>query len=298
VVGYRQFCNKIWNAFKLVTNWVRDLPVFELSKSRLIDSPYIHKRDRWILSRLNNATKECQTSLLNYQFANATTALFSFFLYDFCDVYLELVKPTLYMKVEEYVSSIAEELKKHAKEGEFEEKLSQKKRITQATLYTVLEQYLRLLHPFMPFLTEELWQRLPSRNMYRTEESIMIAPYPKSQEEWDNSAVEKDMELVKESIHSARSLRSTYRIQNNTKAKFYFKTDSSSIRSLVEDQSDDFCTLAKGECLQYLELSEGMSLPKGHGLTVVSDQLSLLVDLTKLIDVETELNRLSKEVER
>jgi valyl-tRNA synthetase len=298
VVGYRQFCNKIWNAFKLVTNWVRDLPVFELSKSKLIDSAHIHKRDRWILSRLNNATKECQTSLINYQFANATTALFSFFLYDFCDVYLELVKPILYMKLEEYEASISEELKAHAKEGEFEEKLSQKKRITQATLYTVVEQYLRLLHPFMPFLTEELWQRLPSRNMYRTEESIMIAPYPKSQEEWDNSAVEKDMELVKESIHSARSLRSTYRIQNNTKAKFYFKTDSSSIRSLVEDQSDDFCTLAKGECLQYLELSEGMSLPKGHGLTVVSDQLSLLVDLTKLIDVETELSRLSKEVER
>lgn len=237
----------------------------------------VSKRDRYILSRLNQATNECITSLTNYTFANATTALFSFFLYEFCDVYLELVKPVFANTSEENYN---------------------RRRIAQATIYTVLEQYLRLLHPFMPFLTEELWQRLPNRRQYATAETIMLAPYPKDHDEWTDLESEKDMAIVKELIHSARSLRTQYKIANHVKADFYFKTDSEAVKRAVLEQADDFCTLAKGTFLQFAELAEGQPLPKGYCISVVSDQLSLLVNLTGLIDIDTELVRLSKEVER
>lgn len=263
---------------------------------QILYSTVVAKRDRWILSRLNQTTKECQSSLANYAFANATTALFSFFLYDFCDVYLELVKPVLNTKLEDLLAAYPEnEREQHT--AECEERLFQKKRVTHATLYTVLEQYLRLLHPFMPFITEELWQRLPNRRMYRSEETIMTANYPKPDEDWEDVATERNMEIIKEAIHSARSLRSTYRIANNVKAKFFFKTDFPSVRHVMEEQADDFCTLAKGESLHFIELPDG-SLPRGHCITVVSDQLSLLVDLTGLIEVDIELQRLQKEIDR
>ena len=219
---------------------------------QILYSIEVSKRDRFILSRLNQTTKECQISLENYAFANATTALFSFFLYDFCDVYLELVKPVFADTSEENYN---------------------RRRIAQATIFTVLEQYLRLLHPFMPYVTEELWQRLPNRLQYSNEATIMIASYPQENDEWTDIAVEKDMEIMKQLIHAARSLRTQYKIANHIKADFYVKTDSSDLKTAVLEQADDFCTLAKGNFLQGIELGEGQALPSGYCVTVVSDQL-------------------------
>jgi valyl-tRNA synthetase len=247
-------------------------------RNEIVSSSDASQRDRFILSRLNHITKECQSALTNYSFAAATTALHSFFLYDLCDVYLELVKPV-------FADSSSEN--------------SNRKRIAQATLYTVLEQYLRLLHPLMPYLTEELWQRLPNRKLFTQQETIMLSSYPKDQENWTDLTSEQNMETVKELIHSARSLRVQYKIANHIKADFYFKTDSLTLKESILAQADDFCTLAKGNFLQWIDLSgEDSSLPKGYCITVVSDQLSLLVNLTGLIDIDTELIRLKKEIER
>lgn len=273
IVGYRQFCNKIWNAFRFATNYVSDfIPLLAMNR-QILHSIHVTKRDIYILSRLNSTTEEVNNALKNYQFAVATSALHSFFLYDFCDLYLELVKP---------VFSNTE----HA----------ERRRVAQATLYTVLEQYLRLLHPFMPFVTEELWQRLPNLDQMMPQDTIMQAPYPKAIEDWVNPSADVDMELIKEVIHSARSLRSQYKIANHVKANFYFKTENEQLKAVISEQADDFCTLAKGNFLQFFDPSQ--EVPKGYCIQVVSDQISLLVDLTGLIDVDTELARLTKDVER
>ena len=275
VVGYRQFCNKIWNAFRFATMYVTDFIPLLAMNYQLLHSLTISPRDRFILSRINATTKEVNHALSTYQFAAATTALYSFFMYDFCDLYLELVKPVF---------------------ADMSPENAHRRRTTQATLYTVLEQYLRLLHPLMPFVTEELWQRMPSRAEYMPQETIMLAPYPKVIEEWTDEAAEQHMSLVKEAIHSARSLRVQYKIANHVKANFYFRTESEDVKNAVLEQAVDFCTLAKGNFLQFFPTDQ--EVPKGYCIQVVSDQLSLLVDLTGLIDIDTEIARLTKEIER
>ena len=275
VVGYRQFCNKIWNAFKFTMTYVKDFTPFADMQSYVLNSSHAQPRDLWILSRLNATIVETDNAITSYLFGNATTALHSFFLYDLCDVYLEISKPV-------FADTSAEN--------------AEQVRLTQAVLYVVLEIFLRLAHPFMPFLTEELWQRLPLRKVIDASPSIMIAAYPKASEENNRTEAEKAMELVKDTIHGARSLRADYKIANHIKADFYFRTESTEIRDVLLAQAGDFCTLARGNSLVYLEASA--EPPKGCCVKVLSDALSLLVDLTGIIDVETEIARLTKEIER
>lgn len=288
VVGYKQFCNKIWNAFRFATNYLQDfIPLVGMGR-QILHSLDVSKRDRFILSRLNAATVEVNKAMESYTFANATTALYSFLLYDLCDVYLELVKP-VFMAAAAAAAGSTDSAAADAQ-------ITPKKRVTQATLYTVLEQYLRLLHPFMPFITEELWQRLPYREQLTEEPSIMLARYPVGLPEWQDEAAEKDMATVREVIHSARSLRKDYNIANATRADFFFRTESETVRATLLAQSDDFCTLTKGNFLR--ELAADAVIPRGYCIKVVNDQLSLLVDLTGLLDVDAELTRLAKEVDR
>lgn len=278
VVGYRQFCNKIWNAFRFASTYLTEfIPLFGMDR-QIQHSIHYAVRDQFILSRLYHTIQECDQALANYQFGALTSALHSFFLYDFCDVYLELIKPVF--------------------ADQSHPQYNEKKRVAQATLYTVLENYLRLLHPVMPFITEELWQRLPNRDQLTTEPTIMLAQYPRAIEDWKNVQAEKNMEMIKELIHGARSLRSDYKVANHIKADFYFRTTSESLQEVVLAQTQDFCTLAKGNSLKYLPNEADESTPKGLCIKVINDQLSILVDLTGLIDVDTELKRLNKDIER
>ena len=277
MVGYRQFCNKIWNAFRFATTYIKEfVPLLGMNR-QILYSIHVSTRDRFILSRLNATTKECNAALESYQFAAATSALHSFFLYDFCDVYVELIKPIV---TDTSTQAAAE-----------------RARMTQAALYTILEQYLRLLHPFMPFLTEELWQRLPNREQLTDVPTIMLTQYPEEIDDWVDPEAEKDMALVQEAIHAARSLRADYKIANSAKATFFFRTESETVKSKILAQADDFCTLCRGNSLQYLEASAD-ELPAGYCLKIVSDQLSILMDRTGLIDIDTELARLKKDEER
>lgn len=275
VVGYRQFCNKIWNAFKFTLTYIKGFEPFAGMDQYILGAAQAQPRERWILSRLNTTIAECDAAIGAYLFGNATSALHAFFLYDVCDVYLEVCKPVF----------------NDQSEGNAEQV-----RITQATLYLVLETFLRLAHPFMPFLTEELWQRLPLRKLINSSRSIMIASYPATSEDWTSAAAEKNMGLVQNTIHGARSLRADYKIANHIKADFYFRTESAELKDALLAQSGDFCTLARGNNLRFLESNE--EAPKGCCVKVLSDSLSLLVDLTGIIDVETEITRLTKEIER
>jgi valyl-tRNA synthetase len=208
-------------------------------------------------------------------FGNATSALHAFFLYDVCDVYLEISKPV-------FADTSAEN--------------AEQVRLTQATLYVILETFLRLAHPIMPFLTEELWQRLPQRKLICDAPSIMVTAYPQPSDAAACPEAEHSMELVKEAIHGARSLRADYKIANHIKADFYFRTESTQVRDTLLKQAGDFCTLARGNCLLFLDGAK--EAPSGCCVKVLNDSLSLLVDLTGIIDVETEVARLTKEIER
>ena len=220
VVGYRQFCNKLWNAVRFALAYLVDFePTPDLHKS-IVTNSGISTRDRFILTRLNKTVKECNFQLSEYTFGAVTTALHSFFLYDFCDVYLELVKPVLNSN----------------------ESTDSQKQCVRATLFSCLEIYLRLAHPIMPFVTEELWQRLPSIALVSTSQSIMTSVYPEEEPEWSYSSAEASMEVIKEIVHAARSLRADYKVPNHMKADFYFRTENAGtlIRLLPEREKNLF----------------------------------------------------------
>lgn len=146
----------------------------------------------------------------------------------------------------------------------------------------------------MPFVTEELWQRLPNRSSMSTYESIMIAPYPEEVPCWESATSIADMEVVKDAIHGARSLRADYKF--HVKADFYFRTESPEVADILNAQQQDFCTLAKANCFEML--GAGAEAPRGCSTKVISDKLSILVNLTGIINVDTEIARLSKEILR
>lgn len=193
---YYYFSNKIWNAFRFACAYITEdsfRPSHDLlhlnstsaasTTTTTTGMGSISKRDLFILSRLHTTLQEVNSAIGSYLFGAATTALHSFFLYDVCDTYLELLKPVFAAAAEEGADPIARD----------------RKSIAQLTLYTVLEQFLRLTHPLMPFVTEELWQRLPNRALLWPEvSSIMLAPYPEPVPQWFSPQVEADFELLKE----------------------------------------------------------------------------------------------------
>ncbi|MCO5569532.1 hypothetical protein L7F22_023246 [Adiantum nelumboides] len=189
VVGYRHWCNKLWNAIRFaMINLGKD---FVPSESLEINSlPFSCK---WILSVLNKAISKTNSCLAAYDLSGATTAVHSWWLYQLCDVFIEASKPALNEEMGQADSCNT-------------------KLATQETLWICLDNGLRLLHPFMPFVTEELWQRLPRRPGSMMKPSIMIAKYPCSVPEWDSGEAESHMLTVDSIVHSLRSLRKQYEL--------------------------------------------------------------------------------------
>jgi len=157
VVGYRQWCNKLWNAVRFAMSKLGDdyIPPAELNLDVLPFSCL------WILSVLNKTITKTVKSLESFEFSQATTAVYSWWQYQLCDVFIEVIKP--------YFTGN-------------DPKFASERRFAQDTLWFCLDNGLRLLHPFMPFVTEELWQRLPSPRECKRAESIMICDYPSAVE--------------------------------------------------------------------------------------------------------------------
>uniref|UniRef100_A0A7N6A3U3 valine--tRNA ligase n=1 Tax=Anabas testudineus TaxID=64144 RepID=A0A7N6A3U3_ANATE len=180
ILGYRHFCNKLWNAVKFAMKTLGD---------NFIPSEKAQVRpgvsDRWILSRLSAAVGLCNAGFRAYDFPGITTAIYNFWLYELCDVYLESVKP-VFSKAEEDNTS------------------QRQAQVCRQTLYTCLEVGLRLLSPLMPFVTEELYQRLPRRQPQCDPPSICVTPYP--------DEVDCEMEFVMTVVKTIRSLRADYNL--------------------------------------------------------------------------------------
>src|SRR5881296_1957695 len=258
IEGYRNFANKIWNASRLVLS---NLSGFDAALAKKTPPALA---DVWIESRLAATIAEVRTAMRRYRFSDAASAVYQFLWHEFCDWYLEIAKLSLYRA----------------------ESPAQRAR-TQATLVRVLETTLRLLHPFMPFITEELWQRLP-----HTGESIMIAPYPRVTRKQRNADAERQMTAVMDLVTAVRNIRGEMRIAPGV-------TLAATLRP-IRDGGELFTangalidTLARAR----LAVDRRATRPRNSAMAVL-DGSELYVDLAGVVDLAAERQRLEKEIRR
>ncbi|XP_063993364.1 valine--tRNA ligase isoform X2 [Diachasmimorpha longicaudata] len=258
VQGYRFFCNKIWNATKFALMYLGDLKYSFSNKLTGHES----KVDLWMLSRLNHAVKTCDEGLAQYDFNASTTACYNLWLYDLCDVYLEYLKPVFQSGTPEQVFT------------------------ARKILFKILDMGLRLLSPFMPYITEELYQRLPRTEL--TYPSICVSPYPDVSEcPWRNEDIEKDVDFIYKVIKSIRSARSTYNLPNKTKTDAYIECSDETLQKLFDDYKLMIETLA------YSNILDGKA-PQGCAIITVTDKVQVHLMLKGLVEPEKELEKLTK----
>jgi valyl-tRNA synthetase len=258
VEASRNFANKIWNASRFVLmNFDEDLDF------KKVDSSKFTSADKWILSRVNSLTKEVTENLEKFELGIALQKIYEFIWEEFCDWYIELVKPRLYDKED---SSRLE---------------------AQYVLNYVLGASMKLLHPFMPFITEEIYTHL-----INDDESIMISKWPEYKEEYNFSAEEEKMNLIMSAIKNIRNIRAEMNVPPSKKAKTIF------VASKAEDQA----ILAAGKVFFERLASSSEVLIQSDKKNIPSDAVAsmlpgveIYIPLEDLIDIEKELERLEKE---
>jgi valyl-tRNA synthetase len=263
----RNYANKIWNASRLVLmnldKGVVKTDLCEFFKKEDLNSP-----NRWILSRWYSTLKDLNRDLDNYLFNEAANLLYSFFWHEFCDWYLEMIK------------------------------LDIKNPQTQLVLYKVLEKFLRTLHPFMPFITEEIWQKLyePQNPGTREREngSIMIQPWPHLQENIIDKKIENKMEAVFETITAIRNMRSEMDIPVQMNIKTIISTGNKTKRQLLNSLSSQIRNLSR---LSELAVEEKYTQLKSTITTVVGD-MHISIPLSGIVDVEKEKAKLDEKIKK
>src|SRR5215468_7525919 len=253
--SYRAFSTKIWNAARLIFRYVDEtdrLPILnELKQSNL------SLVDQWIFSRLARAIEGVNRSLEQYNLHEGARHIYSFFWHEFCDWYLEMIKL-------------------HPERSK-------------PTLLYVFESSLRLLHPFMPFITEELWQNVPHKG-----ETIVLAEYPEFDPDLVDAAIEKNAEIVQELITKVRNIRSEMNVEPKKTVAVRVATTDSELTLLLADARDYVFKLAQVSQLEIVPELTGDRL----SARAVAGGLALEVPLAGLIDVGAERARLTKELEK
>ena len=271
IEGYRNFCNKIWNAarYVLMNTEQQDCGQDGSSDYKLTLA------DRWIISRLQRTELQVAEAIEQYRFDIASQALYEFIWNEYCDWYLELSKPVL------WDDNASAALKKG----------------TRRTLIHVLETTLRLLHPFMPFITEEIWQRvapLTGKITEGTEATVMLQPYPELNEGDIDARAEADIEWVKGVIEGVRNIRGEMNISPAKAIPVLIKNGNTEDQRRLEENRQFLITLAKLETIVWL--AEGDEVPMSA--TSLVKQMEILVPMAGLIDKEAETTRLTKEIEK
>ncbi|KAJ9598284.1 hypothetical protein L9F63_011024 [Diploptera punctata] len=264
VQGYRFFCNKLWNATRFALTYLgNDFKPEENYKCLIGNETAL---DLWMLSRISAAVEQCNNGFETYDFSVATTACYSYWLYDLCDVYLEYLKPVFQSNDTAAIAT------------------------AKSILYKCLYVGLRLLSPFMPFITEELYQRLP-RMSDKDPPSICVATYPDTEEcPWRNLEIEAEVDFVQKIIHLVRSARSDYNLPNKTKTEAYVVcSDDETSASLKKYQS----ALSTLSYCSKMEVST--SPPKGCVILTVSDKCEVHLLLKGLIEPAKEMLKLQKK---
>lgn len=254
--GTRNFSNKIWNASRYVLMNLEDYqegPRGELTLA-----------DRWILSRYACTIEKGTEALDRFDLGETGRLLFEFIWNEFCDWYIELTKPRLYDK--------EDVLARHT---------------AQSILLEVLEGTLRLLHPFMPFLTEEIWQNLPAQGA-----SIMIQPWP-AVPEYQDSVAEASMALLMDTIKVIRNIRAEMKVAPGQKVEILMQPQNEEIRSVLELGKPDILKLAGGLSLEFLDTT---SEKPSQAASAVLEGVGIYLPLKGLMDLDKEFARLEKEI--
>ncbi len=257
----KNFANKIWNALRFILMNIKDLEPRELKKEML----QMDLSDRWILSRTQKTIKEVTKLLENYYVGESAKVLYDFIWGEFCDWYIEISKGTLYDE----------------KAGEL------RKKSVKYILWEVSSIILRLLHPFMPFITEELWQHLPA-----TSESIVIAPWPKVDESLIDEDAERRMTYIMETIRSIRNLRAEMDIQPGKKVRVIIKPYDAEYEDLIQANKDHIIRLST---LSELQISWDFQRSRGCAVGVI-DKAEIFMPLGEIMDIEKESLRLKREL--
>jgi valyl-tRNA synthetase len=263
VEGYRNFINKIWNAARFALTHIN-------KAYNDITPQSLSLVDRWILSRLYRVSGKVSEALENYRFNDAAGAIYNFVWHEFCDWYLEAVKPALY-----------------GKEGE------NRQQATLGVLWRVLHDTLILLHPFIPFITEEIWHKLPG-----TQGSIMKAAFPLYADndhgiQRDEEA-ESDMGLISGIITGIRNIRGEMNISPSLSLAVSAQSTDESTMKTIQQYRDIIINLAR---LNSLSVGNAVERPKSAA-TVVVDDATIFVSLEGIVDFAKEIERLEKEINK
>ncbi len=262
VEGYRHFVNKLWNAARFALMHITP-------EDTTFDDDHLVLWERWILSRSAATSLAVKQGIENYRFNEAASAVYQFVWHEFCDWFIETEKPALYEK-----------------QG------GVRRKTARAVLAKVLEDILVMLHPFMPFVTEELYHLLPA-----TRGSVMQAAFPNTEEactRYRNEAVEADMGFVFDLITGIRNIRSEMNIQPSMKIKVLAHTDNQKEKLLMVENKAVISTLAIMERLSFCDLE---NVPKACASSVTSNT-TCFVSLEGVIDFEKEILRLEKELDK
>ena len=297
VESFRNFANKIWNAtrFCLLNSEGANVDpdrlelglqeAYKREKSAEVGTEHASLADRWIISRLNRTAKSVNYALETYQFHEAVQLLYHFFWDDFCDWYIELVKDEITVRNDSDAAPPSAGL-------------TAQTIAARTKILTILEQALRLLHPFMPYLTEELWQRLPgiSSDLHNTayansDKTIMLADFPTGNDELIDEQAEREMSAVIEAITKVRNIRSEMNIKSSDRVTVHIAA-SSQVQSVFAANQAQILKLARAD---NVVIGESLQVPKASAKTVTPDA-EFAVPLEGLINFEQERARLQNQV--
>ena len=260
VEASRNFANKVWNASRFI---MMNMEKAEIPEQ--IDLNTLTDADRWILSKVNSLAKEVTANMDNFDLGIAVQKIYDFIWEEFCDWYIEMVKPRLWNDDD-------------ATKG--------------AALWTlkhVLINALKMLHPYMPFITEEIFCNLSD------EESIMISSWPEYKEEWNFAAEEKAIETIKEAVRGIRTVRTSMNVPNSKKATVYVVSDNAEIRNIFEHGKVFFAAL--GFASEVLVQADKTGIAE-DAVSALLPEAAIYMPLAELVDIEKERERLQKEVKR
>ena len=260
VEASRNFANKIWNASRFI---MMNMPEEGLQ----VTAPVLQPVDKWILSKLNALIKDATENMDHFELGIAVQKVYDFIWDEFCDWYIEMVKPRLYSTDDQ-----------------------ESKNAALWTLKTVLLNALKLLHPYMPFITEEIFCTLQSE-----EESIMISSWPVYQDDWSFAKEEQDIETIKDAVRGVRNIRTEMNVAPSRKAMIYVVSEKEEVRRAFTEGKLFFTSLAGASEVVIQEDKNGIA---EDAVSVVIHGATLYIPFAELVDIAQEIERLKKEEKR
>ena len=274
VEGYRNFINKLWNAsrFALMNLDGFDPERFEAQIAGGVKGELFTLADRWILSRLARVSAEVDTALDGYRFSDAANAIYHFVWHELCDWYIEMAKPTLHVSAEP------------------DPRREPRRHVVQGVLATSLETCLRLLHPFAPFVTEEIWQKLPKPSTAPA--SLMVTVFPTRDARFVDLDAEQKMSLLQEVTVAIRMLRGTYNVPPSWSVPVDLHASDDARRTILERHRD---VIENGARVTLTITASGPRAAQSAKAVIGAD-VEIIMPLAGLVDIGAEKTRIAKEI--